>query len=142
GIGVFRHSRCGGTRHCTERVGHQVRAALQNRELAAKLQELVRRRTPHGSHGCTGAALWNSASAFHVGTVGASATIRTKPSTTLDSCTAPRRSKSGRYSSPGWWYRFAVNSSDCCWPQPSGRSRTLSPAPRNSAGTPAFANEK
>src|SRR5690606_18640609 len=102
GIGVFRHSRCGGTRHCTERVGHQVRAALQNRELAAKLQELVRRRTPHGSHGCTGDALWNSASAFHVGTMGASATIRTKPSTTLDSCTAPRRSKSGRYSSPGW----------------------------------------
>jgi hypothetical protein len=45
----------------------------------------------------------NSASLLHVGTAGASATARPKRATICESCTAPDRSKSGLYSSLGWW---------------------------------------
>ena len=44
----------------------------------------------------------NSASAFQVGAAVVFAINRPKPSTISDSCTAPERSKSGRYSSDGW----------------------------------------
>ena len=55
------------------------------------------------AHGCGGALRRNSASAFHVGIVGASPTRRANRSTMSPSCTAPLRSRSGRYSSDGWW---------------------------------------
>ena len=54
------------------------------------------------AHGCGDDARWNSASAFHVGSDGASARRRAKRCTISPSCTEPLRSKSGRYSSDGW----------------------------------------